>query len=110
MYYQGDIKVRKNKFKFILTLSIFRLMTPLNATEFNSPTDGGPDISHWVDRGFPGASLLNKNEKYFWYHHSQGDRLDVEDSGSLDKCAALWASAAYIIADLSVDIPRNLED
>ncbi|CAO1321945.1 unnamed protein product [Diamesa serratosioi] len=89
---------------------ILKLMTPLNATEFNSPTDGGPDISHWVDRGFPGASLMNKNEKYFWYHHSQGDRLDVEDSGSLDKCAALWASAAYIIADLSVDIPRNLED
>jgi carboxypeptidase Q len=41
-------------------------MAPLNATEFESPTDGGPDISMWTNRGFPGASLLNKNEKYFW--------------------------------------------
>ena len=44
----------------------YRLMGPLNATEFETPTDGGPDISHWTTRGFPGASLLNKNEKYFW--------------------------------------------
>lgn len=39
---------------------------PLNATEFSSPTDGGPDIEMWSTRGFPAASLLNKNEKYFW--------------------------------------------
>lgn len=83
-------------------------MTPLNATEFNSPTDGGPDISIWTKRGFPGVSLLNKNEKYFWYHHSNGDRMEVEDKDTLDKCTALWASAAYVIADLSVNMPRTL--
>uniref|UniRef100_A0A182M9U7 Carboxypeptidase Q n=1 Tax=Anopheles culicifacies TaxID=139723 RepID=A0A182M9U7_9DIPT len=80
---------------------IVKLMAPLNATEFETPTDGGPDISHWTSRGFPGASLLNKNEKYFWFHHSAGDTMAVEDPKNLDKCVALWAAAAYVVADLS---------
>lgn len=83
-------------------------MAPLNATEFNTPADGGPDISLWTERGFPGVSLFNRNEKYFWYHHSNGDRMEVEDKDTLDKCTALWASAAYVIADLSVNVPRTL--
>lgn len=83
-------------------------MSPLNATEFDSPTDGGPDISVYVDAGFPGASLLNKNEKYFWFHHSAADSMLVEDSKSLDKCAALWAATAFVIADMSIDMPKSL--
>ena len=35
--------------------------------------------------------------------------MEVEDKDTLDKCAALWAAAAYVIADLSIDIPRTLE-
>lgn len=85
-------------------------MAPLNATEYASPTDGGPDISWWTDKGFPSASLLNKNEKYFWFHHSNGDTMAVEDKDTLDKCTALWASAAYVIADLSINFPRTLEE
>ena len=87
---------------------IVKLMSPLNATEFATPTDGGPDISMWTDRGFPGASLLNKNENYFWFHHSAGDTMLVEDPKNLDKCLALWASAAYVVADLSVSIPKDV--
>jgi carboxypeptidase Q len=83
-------------------------MVPLNATAFETPTDGGPDISVWLNRGFPGASLLNKNERYFWYHHTNADTMLVEDPKNLDKCAALWAAAAYIIADLDMDIPKNV--
>ncbi|XP_019559218.3 carboxypeptidase Q-like [Aedes albopictus] len=87
---------------------VVKLMTALNATEFGTPADGGPDISHWTSRGFPGASLLNKNEKYFWFHHSAGDTMAVEDPKSLDKCAAIWAAAAYVIADLSVAMPKDV--
>lgn len=87
---------------------ILGLMAPLNATEFASPTDGGPDIEMWTSRGFPGASLLNKNEKYFWFHHSAGDSMLLERPDNLDKAAALFAAAAYVIADLSVDMPRDL--
>lgn len=87
---------------------ILKLMTAINATEFAAPADGGPDISVWLDRGYPGASLLNRNEKYFWYHHSAGDSMLLEDSKNLDKATALFAAAAYIVADLNNNMPREL--
>ncbi|XP_055546818.1 carboxypeptidase Q-like [Wyeomyia smithii] len=89
---------------------IVKLMSPINATDFETPSDGGPDISHWTTRGFPGASLMNKNEKYFWFHHSAGDSMAVEDPKTLDKCAALWAAAAYVVADLSISMPKDVVD
>ncbi|XP_053670993.1 carboxypeptidase Q-like [Anopheles nili] len=75
-------------------------------------TDGvvGSDIGNWVERGFPGVSLRNKNENYFWYHHTDGDTIELEDSGALDKSTALWAATAFVIADLSIDIPKNVVD
>lgn len=88
---------------------VLALMTPLNATEFNSPIDAGPDIELWESRGFPSASLINKNENYFYFHHSDGDSMLVEDPKSLDKNTALFAAAAYVIADLSVDMPKDVK-
>ncbi|KAJ6625715.1 Carboxypeptidase Q [Pseudolycoriella hygida] len=88
---------------------ILKLMTPLNATSFATPMQGGPDIDLWTSRGFPGASLLNKNDKYFWFHHTYGDSMLIENSEYLDKAAALFAASAYIIADLSIDMPRDLQ-
>lgn len=84
-------------------------MAPLNATTFDKGVKGGSDIQKWTDRGFPGASLMNKNEEYFWYHHTAGDSMLLEDPGNLDKAAALFAAAAYVIADISVDIPRDVQ-
>ncbi|XP_037915670.1 carboxypeptidase Q-like isoform X2 [Hermetia illucens] len=89
---------------------IMKLMTPLNATQFKTPTDGGPDISLWTNRGYPSASLLNKNERYFWFHHSAGDSMLVEDPITLDKNTALFASVAYVVANLSIDIPKTVTD
>ncbi|XP_055841677.1 carboxypeptidase Q-like [Episyrphus balteatus] len=88
---------------------ILSLMIPLNATQFDTPASA-PDLSVWINRGFPGASLLNKNDKYFWFHHTQGDSMLVEDPGSLDRGVALFASTAYIIADLSIDIPKVIKN
>lgn len=84
-------------------------MAPMNATAFAKPTDGGPDIEMWTSRGFPGASLLNKNEKYFWFHHSAGDSMLLEEPQNLDKATALFAACAYVIADISVDIPKDVK-
>lgn len=88
---------------------ILALMAPLNATEFNSPINAGPDIDLWANRGFPSASLINKNEKYFWFHHSAGDSMLVEDPVCLDKNTALFAAAAYVIADISVEMPKTVK-
>lgn len=80
---------------------------PLNATKFDSPIDAGPDIEVWAQRGFPSASLLTENDKYFYWHHSAGDTMSVLNSEDLDKNCALFAAAAYVIADLSVDMPKS---
>jgi carboxypeptidase Q len=67
----------------------------------------GSDIEIWTSDGIPGASLDTENDKYFWYHHTPADTLEAEDPSALDKNSALWASVAYVIADLSVDFPRD---
>lgn len=86
---------------------VLKLMEPLNATSFSTPLDGGPDIGFFTDAGVPGAALANTNQRYFWFHHSQGDSMTVEDPRHLDMCTALWAAASYVIADLSIDLPRR---
>ena len=50
------------------------------------------------------GSLNQDPNNYFWYHHSNGDRLEVEDSGILDRITALWAIVAYVTADISVKL------
>ena len=52
------------------------------------------------------GSLLNANERYFWFHHSEGDRMEFVDSPTLDRVAALWTSVAYVLANLSILLPR----
>lgn len=89
---------------------VLKLMTPLNATQFNSPIDAGPDIERWANRGFPSASLINKNDNYFYFHHTAGDSMLVENPDDLDKNTALFAAAAYVIANLSVDMPKEIKD
>lgn len=86
---------------------VVKLLGPLNATQTGSPQENGPDIEQWTRRGFNGASLMNKNDKYFWYHHTQADSMLVEDTTNLDKGAAVFAVTAYVIADLSIDLPKD---
>lgn len=85
----------------------FRHFDSLNATSLRRTDDIAPDISFWIQKGIPSATLYNRNENYFWFHHSKGDTMDVEDSFNLDKNTIIWASTAYIIADLSIDMPKK---
>lgn len=87
---------------------VMKLMIPLNATTLSPTADGLSDVEVWTDRGYPGADLLNRNDKYFWFHHSAGDSMLLENPKNLDKCTALFAAVSYIVADLSVDMPRSL--
>lgn len=98
-----------NKESECIFKEILKLMGPLNATEFSSPTLAGSDIGQWTARGFPSASLMSKDETYYWFHHSDGDSMAVEDSDALDKDTALFAAAAYVIADLSIDMPKTVK-
>lgn len=80
-------------------------MKSINATQVVSG-GGGEDISPWMQKGVPGASLLNDNWDYFSYHHSRGDTMNVLNTTDVDLAAAVWAVYAYSIADLDQLLPR----
>jgi len=67
----------------------------------------GEDIAPWMQAGVPGASLANDNQRYFWVHHSGGDRMEVLDPAEVDRCAAVWAVHAYNVANLNELLPRD---
>ncbi|CAH1118755.1 unnamed protein product [Phaedon cochleariae] len=88
---------------------IMQLLAPINATRVEPADAVGSDISLWAKK-IPTGSLLNANERYFWYHHSKSDTMDVLDPDNLDKAAALWAAVAYVIADLKEEFPRDFDE
>ncbi|XP_015178633.1 PREDICTED: carboxypeptidase Q-like [Polistes dominula] len=85
---------------------ILKLMSPLGEMKVRTP-NAGPDISYWIEAGVPGGSLWNKNDKYFYYHHSNADTMLVENPETLDMGTALFAAVSYVLADISIDLPRH---
>ncbi|KAK2588607.1 hypothetical protein KPH14_006376 [Odynerus spinipes] len=85
---------------------ILRLMSPLGEMNVRTP-NLGPDIEYWIQNGVPGGSLWNKNDKYFYYHHTNADTMLLEDPDALDMGTALFAAVSYVLADLSIDLPRH---
>ncbi|XP_066582585.1 carboxypeptidase Q-like [Prorops nasuta] len=85
---------------------LMELLEPLGEMKLTSPAEC-PDAGIWIDSGVPGASLWNDNSKYFWYHHTEADTMLVEDPEALDKNTALFATVAYVLADISVDLPHH---
>ncbi|XP_072941792.1 carboxypeptidase Q-like [Epargyreus clarus] len=85
---------------------ILKLFESINASTLVESDSPGSDIAVIIKTGVPGASLHNANERYFWFHHTEGDTMNVESPEELDLGAAFWTAVAYIIADISVDIPR----
>jgi carboxypeptidase Q len=86
---------------------IASLLQPINATGFQrSKESPEADIGPIVERGVPGIGLDVENDKYFWYHHSQGDTLDKLDPGEVARCVAAMAVMAYVAADLPEPLPR----
>lgn len=84
---------------------VMSLLKPINATSLLQGSVGG-DILFWMENGVPGGSLANENAKYFYFHHSDGDTMTVENADELDLCAAVWAVVAYVVADLDFMLPR----
>ena len=52
------------------------------------------------------AGLSTENDKYWFFHHTDGDTMDVLDSRQLDLATALWTAVSYVAADLSVRLPH----
>lgn len=85
---------------------ILKLMEPINATMYRRQAEVGSDIGYFIEKGIPGISLNTQNDRYFWFHHSNGDMLTLENEDELDTSLAVWTVASYVISDLSVKLPR----
>nr|XP_033790342.1 carboxypeptidase Q [Geotrypetes seraphini]XP_033790345.1 carboxypeptidase Q [Geotrypetes seraphini] len=84
---------------------VMMLLQPINITSLYEHGEG-TDIDYWMEAGVPGASLLDDFQKYFWFHHSQGDTMTVQDPALMNLCAAVWAVVSYVIADMEEMLPR----
>ena len=71
---------------------------------------GGADIGPLMREGVPGMSLNTNNERYFWYHHTPADTVDKLDPGEVQRCVAMLAIMAYVVADLAPTLPREAVD
>lgn len=85
--------------------SVVSLLQPINSTLLKKG-GGGTDIVDWTDAGVPGGSLMNANAEYFYFHHSDGDTMTVQDPHMMNLCSAVWAVVAYVVADLEEMLPR----
>ncbi|XP_033011512.1 carboxypeptidase Q [Lacerta agilis] len=83
---------------------IMKLLKPINVTDVFENGEG-TDINYWIHDGIPAASLRDDLTRYFWFHHSQGDTLTVQDPIQMNLCAALWTVVSYVIADMDEKIP-----
>jgi len=90
-----------------IVYEILKLFSAIGATKYAMYNSVSTDIGHLISLGVPGLSLNNADDHYFWYHHTEADTMNMMDSVDLDKGTGFWAAAAYIIADLSVPLPRR---
>ena len=84
---------------------VMKLLEPIDAHRVLLKKEGS-DIEALMDEGVPGSSLENENQKYFDFHHTNGDTMTVMDSHVLDLCTAVWAVSSYVFASLDDILPR----
>ncbi|XP_072535707.1 carboxypeptidase Q-like [Salminus brasiliensis] len=84
---------------------VMKLLAPINMTSLEEHGEG-TDINMWMEAGVPGASLHTADSKYFWFHHTQGDTMTVQNPTEMNLCSAVWAVVAYVVADLDEMLPR----
>ena len=85
---------------------IGQLLVAINSSALYD-TGGETDTAWWAAEGVPLGSLMNHNEKYFWYHHSNGDTMTVLDPDQMNRCSAVFAVYAYVLADMEKLLPRK---
>ena len=88
-----------------IMMQIGSLLKSINSSEVYDH-GGGTDVNYWQNKGVPTASLANHNEKYFWFHHSDGDTMTVLDPIEMNLCSAVWAVYAYVLASMDELLPR----
>ena len=64
------------------------------------PGEGEADIGPIIEEGVPGFALDVDPSRYFWYHHTSADMLNVVSDVDLRRCVAAMAVLAYALAEM----------
>ncbi len=67
---------------------------------------GGADIDAMRQKGVPVAGLNVDGSRYFWYHHTNADMMNMLDRDDFNRCVAALAVMSYVMADLPESLPR----
>ena len=81
------------------------LLASINVTAVYK-NGGETDNGWWGQSGVPLGTLTTHNEKYFWFHHSDGDTMTVLDPVEMNLCSAVFAVYVYVLADMDQLLPR----
>lgn len=87
---------------------ILKLFEGMNFTKFVKSDRVGTDISLISDLNVPTLNFVTNSDKLWWYHHADSDTMSAVNSDELDKCLAVYAASAYVIADLSQNLYRSV--
>jgi carboxypeptidase Q len=85
--------------------SIATLLEPIEVSEVFRG-GGGADISPLIRDRVPGMGLVVDREKYFWYHHTNADVIDIINKDEFKLNVAAMAVHAFIVADMNQKLPR----
>jgi hypothetical protein len=98
--WQGDPAARA---RFV---EIARLLGPLGVEEQDAAARGGADLGPLKEQGVPVLDLLQDATRYFDIHHTANDTLDKVDPGVLSQAAAVYATAAWALAEMDGNLGR----
>lgn len=86
---------------------IVLLAGPLASNQLVVPSPSmKTDLDNFSAINVPTVSLNGDDGRYFWFHHTNADTMTAVNSTQLDRCLALWASTAYVLANLPNKINR----
>jgi hypothetical protein len=83
------------------------VLAPLKVIAMREPPEeAGSDIQDIRGAGVPVFALNQNASRYFDYHHSQDDTLNIVDPQQLRQNVAAWAATLSILADTGFDFRK----
>ncbi len=79
-------------------------LMPLGITRGAQRPHGGTDVEPVLATGVAGVDLNQSGLRYFDYHHTPEDTLDIIDPAQLRQNVAAWATMLHIVADAPEEI------
>ena len=61
-----------NQSALAIMKEVMSLLSEYNASDVVHGAGRSSDTGDWINAGVPGAELESANEKYFYFHHSEG--------------------------------------